>query len=543
MIKRHFMAILLSVSMAFCAVGCGSTEESASDIEQSTTAIEEVEEVRELNIIDDNYRNYYEIFVHSFYDSDGDGIGDINGVTKKLDYIKDMGFNGIWLMPVFSSPSYHKYDTVDYYTVDPEYGTNEDLKNLINECHKNGIRVIIDLAINHTSSKHPWFTEASKYLRSLPEGGQPDANECKYVDYYNFSKEKLSNDYYNILSGTWFYEGVFWSEMPDLNLKSDAVRKEIEDIAKFWLDLGIDGFRMDAAVHYEESDIAFNTEVLNWFYSYCKGINPDVYMVSEVWSGQSEIANYYKSETPSFFNFAAAGAEGKLIKTGRGTAKAESFVKFMISCQEEYGANYPEYIDAPFITNHDMPRVANNLMSNPNDMKMTCGLMMTMNGSPFVYYGEEIGMSSKGDKDENKRLPMIWQTTAGEGTTKAPEGADSAIESKFPCVEEQLVDNNSILNYYKRAIRLRNENPEIARGKVEVIDELCEGHQAVITKTYNDSMIAICYNTSSEPITVNLSGTSIEDYSIQGYLTIDNSKIVKENTSITLPGKSICVLK
>ena len=115
---------------------------------------------QDLNIIDDNYRNYYEIFVYSFYDSNGDGIGDLNGVTQKLDYIQDMGFNGIWLMPVMPSTTYHKYDVKDYCAIDSQYGTIDDFKNLVDECHKRGINVVIDMVINHTSSSHQWFIKA-----------------------------------------------------------------------------------------------------------------------------------------------------------------------------------------------------------------------------------------------------------------------------------------------------------------------------------------------------------------------------------------------
>ena len=141
----------------------------------------EKEEVK-LNIIDDNYRNWYEIFVYSFYDTNNDGIGDLNGVTQKLDYIKEMGFNGIWLMPVHPSPTYHKYDVKDYYAIDDVYGTLEDMKTLIEEAHKRGIKVILDLVVNHSSSEHPWFKEACQYIR---ENGQPGG---KYGEYYNFTK-------------------------------------------------------------------------------------------------------------------------------------------------------------------------------------------------------------------------------------------------------------------------------------------------------------------------------------------------------------------
>lgn len=569
-IRILISSLLISVMAGLTACGNQTVPESSvksnEQIEMATTTVEAVSEEidrevsvaeeskeivgsirydyeQELNIIDDNYRNYYEIFVYSFYDSDGDGIGDINGVIQKLDYIKDMGFNGVWLMPIMQSTTYHKYDVTDYYAIDKEYGTIEDFQMLLDECHKRDINVVIDFVINHSSSQHPWFQEACAYLRQLPDGQEPDIEECPYVDYYHFSDEKVNSDYYSVNGSSWYYEGVFWSEMPDLNLESDALRTEIEDIARFWLDMGVDGFRMDAAMHFEENDTAFNTEVLNWLYEFCKGINPDFYMVSEVWANKATIADYYASGTPSMFNFDVADTEGKLIKAARGNYKAANFVESMMDYQADYSDKNPDYIDAPFIANHDMGRVANGLMKDANDMKMACGLLMTMNGSPFVYYGEEIGMSSSGKKDENKRLPMIWSDTDTTGMTVGPKDADQDISSAFAGVEEQLQDPYSILNYYKRAIRLRNENPELARGQIEIVEELTDGNQAAIIKTYDDSRIAIVYNTSDAPLSIVLTGTELAGLSIRGYLTINGEIMELDGETLAMPAQSICILK
>lgn len=499
--------------------------------------------LHELNIIEDNYRNYYEIFVYSFYDSDGDGIGDLKGVIEKLDYIENMGFNGIWLMPIMSSPTYHKYDVVDYYSVDEQYGTMEDFQELLAECHERNIRVIIDMVINHTSSKHEWFLTACDYLRTLEDGEEPDLSVCPYAGYYHFSREQVNGDYYAVSGSDWYYEGVFQSEMPDLNLENEELRRNIEDIAAYWIGLGVDGFRMDAALHFEESDTSFNAETLNWLYSYCVELKPDFYMVSEVWANAATITDYYASETPSMFNFDLADTEGKLIKAARGKYKAANLVKDMLKYQTDFSAVYADYIDAPFITNHDMGRVSNALVSDENDIKMAGGLMMMMNGSPFVYYGEEIGMSSKGTKDENKRLPMYWSDVNPEGMTKGPLDADEGITSSFTSVEEQLEDETSILNYYKRALRLRNENPEIARGEITLVDSLCEENQAAILKKRENSTIGIVYNTSDEEIQIDLTGTELEAMGIRGYLTLNGEEIVLEGKALTMPGQSICILK
>lgn len=576
--KRKYIVCMLGMVMTMlCMSGCGkaandmqeSYEESGSiqengqektkestqehsqaadtDVNETANAVsgwigDEYPYEQELQIVDDNYRNYYEIFVYSFYDSDGDGIGDLNGVTQKLDYIQDMGFNGIWLMPVFQSTTYHKYDITDYMKIDSEYGSTEDMQNLIEECHKRGIRIILDFVMNHTSSQNLWFTQACEYLEQLPQGAEPDEQECPYVGYYHFANEQ-KQDYYQVKNTDWYYEGVFWSEMPDLNLENEQLRAELEQIASYWIGMGIDGFRMDAAMHFEENDATTNTEILNWLYEYCLSQNPDFYMVSEVWANEATVADYYASGTPSMFNFDLADKEGKLIKAARGTYKAANLVQSMLKYQTDFAAKNPDYIDAPFITNHDMGRVANALRNDPDDLKMAGGLLMTLSGNPFVYYGEEIGMSSAGTKDENKRLPFIWSDTDTAGMTKGPKDAEAGITSAFAGVEEQQADSDSILNYYKRALRLRNENPELARGIIEAVETLCDGHQAVITKTWEDSTIAVVYNTSDEAIEVKLTGSAIDSMAIRGYLTLHGEAITLENGVLTMPAQSICIMK
>lgn len=545
--KRFISILLISCMNVLLLGGCGQKDSAVYSTEgtESTLVVENdfnYEYEQELNIIDDNYRNYYEIFVYSFYDTDGDGIGDLNGVTEKLDYIKDMGFNGIWLMPIMPSTTYHKYDVVDYYNIDEEYGTLEDFKNLLKEAHDRDIRVIIDFVMNHSSKQNPWFQEACTYLRSLGEGEEPDLTVCPYVDYYHFSRENQSG-YRKVAGSDWYYEGQFDDIMPDLNLESQEVRDEFEKIADFWIDLGVDGFRMDAAMHYDEKNLSLNLEVLNWFYNYCLSKNSEFYMVSEVWASEATIANYYESQTPSMFNFAGSSAEGVIVKTAMGSGNANKFVDAMIDYQATYSERNPNYIDAPFLTNHDQVRVANNLIGDEAKLKMAAGLLLTMSGSPFVYYGEEIGMKSAGKKDENKRLPMVWSATDQTGMTMGPKDADKGVEMNFPAVDEQILDESSLLNYYKRALRIRNENPEIARGTIEKVEALCDGHQAAITKTYNGSVIGIVYNTSEESMTVDLTGTELENMTIRGYLTVDKEEVLLEEHTLDMPARSICILK
>ena len=201
--KKRILAILLSATMLLGAFsGCGATAQQSGESAQNATESTETAEVTALSLMekyntaeqqvtDDNYRTYYEVFVYSFYDSDGDGIGDLKGLTQMLDYINDgdpstttdLGCNGIWLMPIMPSTTYHKYDVIEYYDIDPEYGTLDDFKAFVAECEERGIRVMIDLVMNHSSSQHEWFQTACAYLRDLPAGAEPDVAECPYVDY------------------------------------------------------------------------------------------------------------------------------------------------------------------------------------------------------------------------------------------------------------------------------------------------------------------------------------------------------------------------
>ncbi len=523
---KKFVSVLLVI--ALCIAGCGRASSSASVYAA----------------VDDNYRNYYEIFVYSFYDSDGDGIGDLKGVEEKLDYVADLGCNGIWLMPVCPSTTYHKYDVTDYMSIDPEYGTMQDFESLIKAAHDKHINIIVDMVINHSSSKHPWFIEATDYLRGLNVGEEPDSAICPYVDYYHFSKEKKDNTWYQIDRTEYYYEGSFWSEMPDLNLSDQRLMNEIKDIMSFWMDKGVDGFRMDAPLHYEETDTKFNASVLNELYEHCKTVNPDIYMVSEVWASEQSIEEYYDSNTPSMFDFTFAQAEGDIIKTARGNEKAERFVRRMVEYEDGRSKRNPTYINAPFITNHDMPRVSNVLNGKTDKMKMSAALLLSMTGSPFIYYGEELGMSSSGTKDENKRLPMYWSDKDAAGMCKGPVDADEGITQKCEPADIQCEDETSLYNLYKRALSIRNANPAIARGKSVILDELTRDNIAVISRTWDEKTIYIIYNTSKEGVEVGLKDAT-EDFSglsVIGTVSVDGTESALNEGIVNVPGCSVTYL-
>lgn len=560
--KRILSAVLtgvLLIGLVFGADFAASHPAEAKLDMENATALSLMQQLNtaDENVIDDKYRTFYEVFVYSFYDSDGNGIGDLQGLIDKLDYINDgdpetdtdLGCNGIWLMPIMPSSTYHKYDVTNYEEIDPSYGTLDDFKTLITECHKRGINVIIDLVMNHTSSHHKWFREASQYLKSLPEGAEPDASECPYVDYYNFAKEQ--NGGYCELEGTdWYYEAQFWSEMPDLNWDNDAIKAEFEQITKFWLDQGIDGFRLDAVKEFYTGNNEKNIEILRWFNDMVKSQKEDAYIVGEAWTDSTTYPQYYESGIDSLFDFAFSNKDGIIAKTVNGINKATSYGKNLVKMQELIRSYSDTAIDAPFYTNHDMARGAGYYSGDNSaaQTKIAEAMNLLMTGNAFLYYGEELGMKGAG-KDENKRAPMYWSLDENaEGMCDGPKDMEP-IKMKYDSLEEQEKDGNSIYNYVKQVIALRNQYPAIARGEVAFDEGISDTSICAIQKTYEDEKLTIVFNISAESQTVDLTksslGAAADDAGLQiaGEL-IDGTEVVTlEDNTLTMPAYSIVILK
>lgn len=533
------MKSILAISMAFAVLTT-----SACGKQYSEDNLDKYDYEQELNVINDNVRNYYEIFVYSYYDSDGDGIGDINGVTKKLDYIKDMGFNGIWLMPIMAAPSYHKYDTTDYESIDDEYGTIEDFKKLLEEAHKRDIKIIIDFMFNHTSNMHPWFTEAYRYYSDLGKK-KPDASECPYIDYYNFVKEEdAKTGYHKVGNSDWYYEGAFVNTMPDLNLSSDVVRGEIEKAAKFWLDMGVDGFRLDGVKYY--TGIADgNIEILTWFNSYVKSIKSDAYIVSEVWDNYNEASKYLASGINSTFDFTGGQSSGYLVSYARQAGNGidhvgQEFANTMVNIEERTKEINPDATVAEFLTNHDTGRTAN-ILCTEEKVKLGYALELFMSGNVFVYYGEEIALTGAGS-DPNFRAPMYWSATDKTGKCDGPKEMDR-FENDFAPLDEQQKDPNSVNYFIKRCLRIRNENPEIGRGTTAVIPEIKDEDVCAITRTYNDSKLVMLYNLSKEEKKLTVSKDTYGYEDIRGYVCVNGGVVTLDKDTVTLPPYSVVILK
>lgn len=531
---RKIGMLLLAIMAVICSISaCGGGEPAWHS--------------KEVTVTDDNYRTWYEVFVYSFCDSDGDQAGDLQGVISKLDYIADMGFNGIWLMPIMPSPSYHKYDVKNYLEIEPEYGTMEDFEELAAECDRRGIKLIIDLVLNHTSSEHPWFVAACDYLESLEEGKEPSAAECPYYEYYHFVKGNPNSDtWYQVGSTDYYYEGVFWSGMPDVNFESQALRKEFEEIVDFWLAKGVGGFRLDAVKEFYSGATSQNVEVLTWLNDYVKAASPDAYMVGEAWEGLGTCSQYYASGIDSFFDFEFAGPTGVVTKTltfSGETNSAQAYAKALVRVQNAIREYREDAIDAPFFVNHDMARAAGYMQYDERKIKMVATLNLLMSGSVFVYYGEEIGMTGSG-KDENKRAPMYWSSDAeAEGMTRGPLDMEPQ-ENQFASAEKQMKSKDSIYSFYKETILLRNQNPEIARGTVARLEDITDQDIAAVSKTYNGETIYLLYNISeTEKKQVSMSAEQYGELEIAGYLSVDGGKVTMKNGVVTMPSYSVVVLR
>ena len=532
--KALSLVLVLCMLLGVLSTGCGSKEPG-------------------LNVIDDKYRNFYEIFVYSYCDSNGDGIGDIQGLISKLDYLNDgddttdtdLGINGIWLMPMCQSTTYHKYDVVDYKSIDSEYGTLEDFKQLVEECHARGINVIIDMVINHSSSQNKWFQDACAYINGL-DGKEPSVEECPYFDYYNFTQNADGSVYYQVGESDWYYEAQFWSGMPDINLESELVRAEFAEVTQFWFDMGVDGFRLDAVGEYYTGETGRSVDALNWFVDMVRSQKEDAYLVGEAWDVMQVYEQFYASGIDSMFNFDFSQQSGVIANAVKKTdgVDASTFGRKIEKLEERFSGYNVNYIDAPFYTNHDTGRSAGYYAGefSPAQTKIAGAMNMFMTGASFIYYGEELGMKGTGI-DENKRAPMQWSSDPeAEGMCDGPAAMES-ITMKYGSLEEQLEDPLSIYNYFKQAIRLKNMYPEIARGSVDFIDEISTEDICVFNKQWEEENIWIIYNISQNENVVDVSSLSDSKLKICGSLLTQEGELALEDGKITMSPYSIVLLK
>ena len=456
----------------------------------------------------------YQIYPKSFQDSNGDGIGDLPGIISRLDYLQKLGIDAIWLSPIYKSPGIDNgYDIADYEAIDPQYGTMADMKKLILEAKKRNIRIIMDLVVNHTSDQHPWFIEAKKSTNS------------PYRDFYiwrnpvnNHEPNNLKSDFsgsaWKFDQGTGqYYLHFFAPQQPDLNWQNPRLRQKIYDMMNFWLDMGIEGFRMDVIELIGKDPDKKIRENGPKLHTYLQEMNQavlanrDVVTVGETWSATIDSAKKYSDpeqhELSMIFQFENQNIDkqpGK-SKWDLKPYKASNLKEVLLKWQTEF--DYEHAWNSLFWENHDIPRVisrwGNDSKYRVQSAKMFAIALHLMRGTPYIYNGEEIGMTNCPINDisevedlesinmynerlsqgynkaeiiksinakgrDNARRPMQWSKEASSGFTSGKPWL--AINSNYKEINVQaaLMDPQSIFYTYQHLIKLRHENKIVVSG-------------------------------------------------------------------------------
>jgi len=479
---------------------------------------------------------FYQVFVRSFADARtgplaGDGVGDFVGLTERLDYLNDgnpqttndLGVTALWIMPMHPSPSYHGYDVTDYYGVNAQYGSREDFETFVAACHQRGIRVILDLVLNHCSNRHPWFIEAGD-----PKGPKHSwfiwsETKPEYLGPWNAPNwhAQPSPD-----GSTRWYYGLFSPTMPDLDFRNEAVTAQMQDVVRFWLiQEKVDGFRLDAVRHLiEDGARQDNTpETHAWlqkFYTFCKGVEHDAYTIGEVWAPAKDASEYVGDKLDATFDFDLSNAMIASLTGGEAAPLEEAL--------RNNWAVFPHNQFGSFLQNHDQPRMMTQLLRPGGttraeagaQMRLAVTLQMLMPGTPYVYYGEEIGMV--GDKpDPDIRTPMQWSGAAGAGFTTGKPWRRVNEDWTSVNVAAQDQDSRSLLSLYRELIRLRTGEPAVRRGGIEV---LTTGDRSVLAFVRSEQGggvdhagnggVLVVANVSGEPVRVlrlNLAGWALPD--------------------------------
>ena len=431
---------------------------------------------------------FYEIFVRSFYDSNGDGVGDFNGLIEKLDYLNDgdpvttsdLGVNALWLMPIHPSPSTHGYDVTDYYAVNPQYGSLEDFRRLVAEAHRRGMHVIIDMVLNHTSSQHPWFFQSQ-------DPASPYRNWYVWADKDPGFKGPWNQQVWYPLDGGYFY-AYFWEGMPDLNYANPAVTAEMQKAARFWLaDVGIDGFRLDAigALIENGAETVETRDTHDWlrgYFSFVKSLRPDAVTVGEVWREDSVVIPYVRQdEVDLAFEFDLSAALLASINEGSSANVLDALRSGTLQFPAgQYGTS---------LTNHDMARVMTQLGGDGQKAKAAASLYFALPGVPFIYYGEEIGLSGEAP-DEMGRRPMQWNGGVFAGFSSAAPWKAPDIDPVHN-VAAQLANPDSLLAHYRGWIAQRLSHPALRTGELNLFSTSDPGVFACLRTTSAEAVLVV----------------------------------------------------
>ncbi|MBR4723515.1 MAG: glycosylase [Clostridia bacterium] len=478
-------------------------------------------------------RVFYNIYPQSFYDSNGDGIGDLQGIIYKLDYIKDMGFNGIWINPIYESPFRDGgYDVTDFYKVAPRYGTNEDFEALAKECKNRDIKIIVDLVAGHTSTECKWFCESSKFEKNEYSnryiwtnsvwdsgsgyggfiGGASERDGCYMKNFFYF-QPALNYGFKNVEKD--------W-QLPMDHPDCLKMREELIKIMKFWCGLGADGFRVDMASSLIKNDpekVGIR-ELWSYVKKELKKEYPEAILVSEWSYPKDSIDSGFDVDFIIHFNLKAYTV---LFRYEKGTNPSDKWIgnsyfrsagkgdidEFLTEYLEHYNATKGKgYISIPS-GNHDLPRISKGRTFS--DLKVAYVFLLTMPGIPFIYYGDEIGMkyienipSKEGGYNRTgSRTPMQWDNTKNKGFSASDEPylpVDNSTSA--PTVKEQSKDKNSLLNTVKKLTEIRKNNDALcADGGFEVIKK---GYPFVYKRFNEDISIIVAVNPSNDEIELEL---------------------------------------
>ena len=494
--------------------------------------------------VEDLNRVFYEIFVGSFSDSDGDGVGDLRGVINRMDYLNDgdpesgnsLGIEGIWLTPIFASPSYHKYDVTDYYQIDPAFGTMDDLKELIGLCHERNVKLILDLPINHTGAQNRWF-------KNFLNAHMMKNADNEYYDYYVWIPEDESSPagrhFTPSKQGKIKYESNFSDSMPELNFDLPAVREAMLNVALYYLDLGVDGFRFDAAKYIYLGDNPASVDFWKWYVGELRKVKPDLYTVAEVWDGEGVIDQYIPAT--NCFNFFVSQAEGLIAETAK-AGNVNRFTQYIQQYQGKIKDMSPYAMNMMFVSNHDMDRAAGYLPVSNGQMKMAANLYLLSPGSPYLYYGEEIGLKgSRGgaNTDANRRLAMLW----GDGdTVRDPAGATYEPSKQVSStVKEQIEKRGSLFHYYQKLLSIRRSHPEIAKGEYKALT-IPDSKAGGFVATWQGQSVAVFHNTTTRDMDIDLSAfTDLTFDSMDAFIGLGEAYL--EDGVLALEGQTSAVLR
>lgn len=552
-----FAMILSIFALVSCDIKSLFTRKVIYITRPTTTKSDEVLNDPVPDPIDDNYRTVYQIYVRSFADSNGDGKGDIRGIIETFDYLNDgdmangndLGVQAIWLTPIFLGNSEHKYDAVDFYSIDPTFGTEEDFRELIALCKERNVKLILDLALNHTSTQNQWFQEFKK-------AHQNGDTSNKYYNYYSWYPSKLNEGYVKVYGQNLWYECWFDTQsgsMPELNYDNQNVRNEMLNVAKYWMDMGVDGFRFDAVKYVYYNDHKKSPDFYKWYTDELRKAYPDIYLIGECWDDNNSVMlEYYKAM--NCFNFDTAG-NGVIANAARGTGNVSTFVDKIIYWQNEISKRNSNGMLSTFLSNHDTDR-SGGYIATDNYRKMAASLYLLTPGTPIIYYGEEIGLKGSGNSadDANRRLPMKWGDT---WTPSIPQGQTylkgsnltnySDYQDVNDTVFEQQRDENSLMLHYAKVLNIRHSYPAIARGTYQAIYAGKSTFGGFFVDYGNDDVIILHNTSATETVTVDL--RTLNNSNIKGcssfelldYLGISDATI--EGTVLTIGPQTTVILR